>query len=166
MLLFIQFSVSPGTSSGEGHNALYCLWHHYQTLSTIPKCVCAIPYQPIISGQDVSKINVSICLYSSEVEKCFSYFIFVHMISLFHSTISRREESHEFRRVVEKLERNPVCQRLPLRSFLILPFQRITRLKLLVQVLSFSVLFFTLTSISEICALPPPSMLECWPIVY
>ncbi|XP_016356883.1 trichohyalin isoform X1 [Sinocyclocheilus anshuiensis] len=43
------------------------------------------------------------------------------------------QESHEFRRVVEKLERNPVCQRLPLRSFLILPFQRITRLKLLVQ---------------------------------
>ncbi|XP_059364867.1 zinc finger CCCH domain-containing protein 13-like [Carassius carassius] len=43
------------------------------------------------------------------------------------------EESQEFRRVVEKLERNPVCQRLPLRSFLILPFQRITRLKLLVQ---------------------------------
>ncbi|XP_051574171.1 zinc finger CCCH domain-containing protein 13-like isoform X2 [Myxocyprinus asiaticus] len=41
--------------------------------------------------------------------------------------------SHEFRRVVEKLELNPVCQRLPLRSFLILPFQRITRLKLLVQ---------------------------------
>ncbi|XP_058604099.1 zinc finger CCCH domain-containing protein 13 isoform X2 [Onychostoma macrolepis] len=43
------------------------------------------------------------------------------------------DESHEFRRIVEKLERNPVCQRLPLRSFLILPFQRITRLKLLVQ---------------------------------
>ncbi|XDV39868.1 hypothetical protein PO909_009049 [Leuciscus waleckii] len=43
------------------------------------------------------------------------------------------DESHEFRRVVEKLQRNPVCQRLPLRSFLILPFQRITRLKLLVQ---------------------------------
>ncbi|XP_069038923.1 rho guanine nucleotide exchange factor 5 [Lepisosteus oculatus] len=38
-----------------------------------------------------------------------------------------------FQRVVEKLERNPMCQRLPLRSFLILPFQRITRLKLLVQ---------------------------------
>ncbi|KAK7147768.1 hypothetical protein R3I94_010331 [Phoxinus phoxinus] len=43
------------------------------------------------------------------------------------------DESHEFRRVVERIERNPVCQRLPLRSFLILPFQRITRLKLLVQ---------------------------------
>ncbi|XP_036394011.1 uncharacterized protein arhgef5 [Megalops cyprinoides] len=43
------------------------------------------------------------------------------------------DECPGFRRVVEKLERNPICQRLPLRSFLILPFQRITRLKLLVQ---------------------------------
>ncbi|KAJ8354989.1 hypothetical protein SKAU_G00225560 [Synaphobranchus kaupii] len=43
------------------------------------------------------------------------------------------EENPGFRRLVEKLERNSVCQRLPLRSFLILPFQRITRLKLLVQ---------------------------------
>ncbi|XP_064165191.1 protein split ends isoform X2 [Anguilla rostrata] len=43
------------------------------------------------------------------------------------------DECPGFRRVVEKLERNPICQRLPLRSFLILPFQRITRIKLLVQ---------------------------------
>ncbi|XP_034729989.1 trichohyalin isoform X2 [Etheostoma cragini] len=42
-------------------------------------------------------------------------------------------ENLGFRRIVEKLERSPVCQRLPLRSFLVLPFQRITRLKLLVQ---------------------------------
>lgn len=45
-----------------------------------------------------------------------------------------RNENPGFRRIVEKLERSPVCQRLPLRSFLVLPFQRITRLKLLVQV--------------------------------
>ncbi|XP_062255866.1 trichohyalin [Platichthys flesus] len=38
-----------------------------------------------------------------------------------------------FKRIVDKLERSPVCQRLPLRSFLVLPFQRITRIKLLVQ---------------------------------
>ncbi|XP_031643097.1 trichohyalin isoform X2 [Oncorhynchus kisutch] len=43
------------------------------------------------------------------------------------------DENQGFRRVVEKLERSTVCQRLPLRSFLILPFQRITRIKLLVQ---------------------------------
>ncbi|XP_011604168.2 trichohyalin isoform X2 [Takifugu rubripes] len=42
-------------------------------------------------------------------------------------------ENPGFRRIVEKLEQSVVCQRLPLRSFLVLPFQRITRLKLLVQ---------------------------------
>lgn len=42
-------------------------------------------------------------------------------------------ENPGFKQVVEKLERSPVCQRLPLRSFLVLPFQRITRIKLLVQ---------------------------------
>ncbi|XP_036184338.1 rho guanine nucleotide exchange factor 5 isoform X3 [Myotis myotis] len=38
-----------------------------------------------------------------------------------------------FREVLERLESDPVCQRLSLKSFLILPFQRITRLKLLLQ---------------------------------
>lgn len=42
-------------------------------------------------------------------------------------------ENQGFKQTVEKLERSPVCQRLPLRSFLVLPFQRITRIKLLVQ---------------------------------
>ncbi|ETE60824.1 hypothetical protein L345_13430, partial [Ophiophagus hannah] len=43
-----------------------------------------------------------------------------------------------FQQVLEKLESDPVCQRLSLKSFLILPFQRITRLKLLLQVGSFT----------------------------
>ncbi|XP_030394707.1 rho guanine nucleotide exchange factor 5-like isoform X1 [Gopherus evgoodei] len=38
-----------------------------------------------------------------------------------------------FQQVLEKLESAAVCQRLSLKSFLILPFQRITRLKLLLQ---------------------------------
>ncbi|XP_062848399.1 trichohyalin [Trichomycterus rosablanca] len=42
-------------------------------------------------------------------------------------------ENSGFRHTVETLEQSPRCQRLPFRSFLILPFQRITRLKLLVQ---------------------------------
>ncbi|MGH0136188.1 UNVERIFIED_CONTAM: hypothetical protein FKN15_059851 [Acipenser sinensis] len=45
------------------------------------------------------------------------------------------ETNHQFQQIVEKLEKNTVCQRLPLRSFLVLPFQRITRLKLLVQLI-------------------------------
>ncbi|CAI5663884.1 unnamed protein product [Oreochromis niloticus] len=42
-------------------------------------------------------------------------------------------ENPRFKMIVEKIEKSAVCQRLPLRSFLVLPFQRITRLKLLVQ---------------------------------
>ncbi|PIO16189.1 hypothetical protein AB205_0180760, partial [Aquarana catesbeiana] len=38
-----------------------------------------------------------------------------------------------FQQVLSKLESDPVCQRLSLKSFLILPFQRITRLRLLLQ---------------------------------
>ncbi|XP_036868250.2 rho guanine nucleotide exchange factor 5 isoform X1 [Manis javanica] len=41
--------------------------------------------------------------------------------------------SSSFRDVLERLESDPICQRLSLKSFLILPFQRITRLKLLLQ---------------------------------
>ncbi|RVE62775.1 hypothetical protein OJAV_G00160980 [Oryzias javanicus] len=42
-------------------------------------------------------------------------------------------ENPTFKQLVESIEKNSVCQRLPLRSFLVLPFQRITRIKLLVQ---------------------------------
>ncbi|XP_017165200.1 rho guanine nucleotide exchange factor 19 isoform X4 [Poecilia reticulata] len=42
-------------------------------------------------------------------------------------------DNPQFKRIVDTLEKSSVCQRLPLRSFLVLPFQRITRIKLLVQ---------------------------------
>lgn len=43
-------------------------------------------------------------------------------------------ENPKFPSILARLEESPVCQRLPLTSFLILPFQRITRLKMLVEV--------------------------------
>ncbi|XP_053565901.1 ephexin-1 isoform X2 [Bombina bombina] len=43
------------------------------------------------------------------------------------------QERTEFRDVIAQLETHPMCRGLPFSSFLILPFQRITRLKLLVQ---------------------------------
>ncbi|XP_043917783.1 rho guanine nucleotide exchange factor 19-like [Protopterus annectens] len=43
------------------------------------------------------------------------------------------QENTKFPSVLAKLEEDQVCQRLPLTSFLILPFQRITRLKMLVE---------------------------------
>ncbi|ELW68589.1 rho guanine nucleotide exchange factor 19 isoform X2 [Tupaia chinensis] len=42
-------------------------------------------------------------------------------------------ENSKFPGILARLEESPVCQRLPLTSFLILPFQRITRLKMLVE---------------------------------
>ncbi|KAM4704517.1 LOW QUALITY PROTEIN: rho guanine nucleotide exchange factor 19 [Rhinophrynus dorsalis] len=42
-------------------------------------------------------------------------------------------ENARFRGILAKLEEDQVCQRLPLTSFLILPFQRIMRLKMLVE---------------------------------
>ncbi|KAE8594869.1 hypothetical protein XENTR_v10019827 [Xenopus tropicalis] len=43
------------------------------------------------------------------------------------------QENQRFRGILSKLEEDQVCQRLPLTSFLILPFQRIMRLKMLVE---------------------------------
>uniref|UniRef100_H3BXB3 Rho guanine nucleotide exchange factor 19 n=1 Tax=Tetraodon nigroviridis TaxID=99883 RepID=H3BXB3_TETNG len=43
------------------------------------------------------------------------------------------QENPRFHSVLSRLEEDPICQRLPLTSFLILPFQRITRLKMLVE---------------------------------
>ncbi|XP_043926522.1 ephexin-1 [Protopterus annectens] len=43
------------------------------------------------------------------------------------------QDNASFGEVVSRLEKDPRCKGLPLSSFLILPFQRITRLKLLVQ---------------------------------
>ncbi|XP_038602914.1 rho guanine nucleotide exchange factor 19 [Tachyglossus aculeatus] len=42
-------------------------------------------------------------------------------------------ENPKFPGILARLEEAPICQRLPLTSFLILPFQRITRLKMLVE---------------------------------
>ncbi|CAB1329771.1 unnamed protein product [Coregonus sp. 'balchen'] len=43
------------------------------------------------------------------------------------------QENVRFPGILARLEEDPICQRLPLASFLILPFQRITRLKMLVE---------------------------------
>lgn len=40
----------------------------------------------------------------------------------------------DFATVITRLQESPQCQRLPFMSFLLLPFQRITRLKILIEV--------------------------------
>ncbi|KAL7891452.1 hypothetical protein AOLI_G00009280 [Acnodon oligacanthus] len=43
------------------------------------------------------------------------------------------QENKKFVMAVKKLEKDPVCQRQTLKSFLVLPFQRITRLRLILE---------------------------------
>ncbi|KAK7915994.1 hypothetical protein WMY93_011755 [Mugilogobius chulae] len=43
------------------------------------------------------------------------------------------QQNKDFQSALFKLERNPVCQRQSLKSFLVLPFQRITRIKLILE---------------------------------
>ncbi|XP_072309022.1 rho guanine nucleotide exchange factor 19 [Eucyclogobius newberryi] len=43
------------------------------------------------------------------------------------------QQNKDFQNALSKLEKNPVCQRQSLKSFLVLPFQRITRIKLILE---------------------------------
>ncbi|KAK3556465.1 hypothetical protein QTP70_008250 [Hemibagrus guttatus] len=44
------------------------------------------------------------------------------------------QENRKFVQALKKLEKDPACQRQTLKSFLILPFQRITRLRLILEI--------------------------------
>lgn len=47
-----------------------------------------------------------------------------------------RKNNVQFATVITRLQESPQCQRLPFMSFLLLPFQRITRIKMLIEVKS------------------------------
>lgn len=47
-----------------------------------------------------------------------------------------RKNNVQFATVITRLQESPQCQRLPFMSFLLLPFQRITRIKMLIEVSS------------------------------
>ncbi|XP_060774313.1 ephexin-1 [Neoarius graeffei] len=56
-----------------------------------------------------------------------------NMPSQKHTLINLRKESPRFVEILNKLEEDPCCNRLPLDSFLSLPFQRISHLKVLME---------------------------------
>lgn len=45
-----------------------------------------------------------------------------------------RQSNAAFAAIITRLQESPKCQRLPFMSFLLLPFQRITRIKMLIEV--------------------------------
>lgn len=49
-----------------------------------------------------------------------------------------RKNNVQFAAVISRLQESPQCQRLPFMSFLLLPFQRITRIKMLIEVCTFA----------------------------
>ncbi|XP_059403011.1 rho guanine nucleotide exchange factor 15 [Carassius carassius] len=68
-------------------------------------------------------------------ENHFSVFIdYVRNQQYQEKTYSRLMESNrDFSLVMRRLESSPLCKRLPFTSFMLLPFQRITRIKILIQ---------------------------------
>lgn len=129
-VFFLKFFIKAGGACWIWYLSLHRVWYHRMALSALQIGLCALPHQPVLSGRHLPETHVrhSVKLLCSATgcRVCICLDIQFHF--------SFREENSGFRRIVEKLERSPVCQRLPLRSFLVLPFQRIIRIRLLVQV--------------------------------
>lgn len=68
------------------------------------------------------------------VEHCVVFALSVVSVVVEDARVLSRQGNQAFREAMAKLENQPRVRGLSFTSFLILPFQRITRLKLLVQV--------------------------------
>ncbi|XP_078294445.1 rho guanine nucleotide exchange factor 5 isoform X5 [Panthera onca] len=134
--------------------SLHVAVDHFQLSAPLRATLTNQEYQWLFSRlQDVREVSTT---FLSDLEENFENNIFTFQVCdvvLNHAPNFRRvylpyvtnqtyqertfqvllNSNSSFREVLEKLESDPVCQRLSLKSFLILPFQRITRLKLLLQ---------------------------------
>ncbi|VFV46393.1 rho guanine nucleotide exchange [Lynx pardinus] len=134
--------------------SLHVAVDHFQLSAPLRATLSNQEYQWLFSRlQDVREVSTT---FLSDLEENFENNIFTFQVCdvvLNHAPNFRRvylpyvtnqtyqertfqvllNSNSSFREVLEKLESDPVCQRLSLKSFLILPFQRITRLKLLLQ---------------------------------
>uniref|UniRef100_A0A4X2LX59 Rho guanine nucleotide exchange factor 5 n=1 Tax=Vombatus ursinus TaxID=29139 RepID=A0A4X2LX59_VOMUR len=134
--------------------SLHVAVDHFQLSSQLRATLSNQEHQWLFSRlQDVRDVST---MFLSDLEENFEHDIFTFHVCdvvLTHAPAFRRvylpyvtnqtyqertfqsllNSNSNFREVLEKLESDPICQRLSLKSFLILPFQRITRLKLLLQ---------------------------------
>ncbi|XP_058388149.1 rho guanine nucleotide exchange factor 5 isoform X2 [Diceros bicornis minor] len=101
--------------------SLHIAVDHFQRSEQLKAILSNQDHQWLFSRlQDVRDVST---MFLSDLEENFENNIFTFQVNT----------NSSFREVLEKLESDPICQRLSLKSFLILPFQRITRLKLLLQ---------------------------------
>uniref|UniRef100_A0A8C1WYF3 Rho guanine nucleotide exchange factor (GEF) 15 n=1 Tax=Cyprinus carpio TaxID=7962 RepID=A0A8C1WYF3_CYPCA len=90
----------------------------------------------LLKRVDESVVISDVCdIIYEHSENHFSVFIdYVRNQQYQEKTYSRLMESNrDFSLVMRRLESSPLCKRLPFTSFMLLPFQRITRIKILIQ---------------------------------
>ncbi|KAK7165184.1 hypothetical protein R3I94_003530 [Phoxinus phoxinus] len=90
----------------------------------------------LLKRVDESVVISDVCdIIYEHAENYFSVFIdYVRNQQYQEKTYSRLMESNrDFSVVMRRLELSPLCKRLPFTSFMLLPFQRITRIKILIQ---------------------------------
>uniref|UniRef100_A0A671KG19 Rho guanine nucleotide exchange factor (GEF) 15 n=1 Tax=Sinocyclocheilus anshuiensis TaxID=1608454 RepID=A0A671KG19_9TELE len=91
----------------------------------------------LLKRVDESVVISDVCdIIYEHSENHFSVFIdYVRNQQYQEKTYSRLMESNrDFSLVMRRLESSPLCKHLPFTSFMLLPFQRITRIKILIQV--------------------------------
>ncbi|XP_043096211.1 rho guanine nucleotide exchange factor 15 [Puntigrus tetrazona] len=90
----------------------------------------------LLKRVDESVVISDVCdIIYEHSENHFSIFIdYVRNQQYQEKTYSRlMENNRDFSLVMRRLESSPLCKRLPFTSFMLLPFQRITRIKILIQ---------------------------------
>ncbi|XP_072541032.1 rho guanine nucleotide exchange factor 15 [Salminus brasiliensis] len=92
--------------------------------------------QDLLDRVDESVVISDVCdIIHHHAEKHFSVYIdYVRNQVYQEKTYSRLMQCNRaFSTVMRRLEESPLCRRLPFSSFMLLPFQRITRIKILIQ---------------------------------
>lgn len=126
MSLLLQVSYESGNPTGRMRADISGWRHCAPALSRVSPPVCAIRDQHDVPRGSCCPAAVSSC-WVAQLQLLVP-FILPHLFLFF------RHRNGDFLSLVKKLESDPMCQRQGLKSFLVLPFQRITRMKLILEV--------------------------------
>lgn len=142
------------TSEASYLRSLSLAVNHFQRSQKLTQCLCVTEVHTLFSNlqqvKDVSEsfvmdleeqLEVDVLL-SGIGELVLKHCPWFHKVYVPYVTNQMYQEqlvqrlmqgNLKFLQVLQKLEQQPVCQRQTLKSFLVLPFQRITRLKILLE---------------------------------
>ncbi|KAJ1144126.1 hypothetical protein NDU88_010428 [Pleurodeles waltl] len=142
------------TSEASYLRSLSLAVNHFQKSQKLIQCLCATEVHTLFSNlQQVKDVSESFLLDLEELlevdvflsgvgelvlKHCPSFHkVYVPYVTnqMYQEQLVQRlmQGNLKFLQVLQKLEQQPMCQRQTLKSFLVLPFQRITRLKILLE---------------------------------